>query len=321
MLGNLMWGSGLDGLRGIHRHRKNLIRPLLEVTRDETRELASLLGLPFLDDPANHDDTFRRVRIRRALTAWELALAPGIGGRLAELARLVEIDLGLLDELSGGVELEESHGTVRITAAVLRTLPPALAGRVVRRALRAVGGGYPGTSRDVQTVLEVARGGNRTRIAGGHSVGRTGAYVWIGADTGSRSGRSLLRWNVEGTVRWGSWIWEAREYPGRPDAFPFSAWRQVFDSSVFIGREAAIRTARPHDRIAMRTGRKRADDAMAEAGVSPGDRRGWPVLEVGGSVIWIPGVRRAYGGWVTDDTVGYILVEATREKTWKPVGY
>lgn len=320
VLGNLMWGAGLDGLRGVHRHRKGLVRPLLEVTREEARELASLLGLPFVDDPANRDDSFRRVRIRRALAAWERTLASGISVRLARLARLVETDLGFLDELSSAVKIEESDGSVRVPAAVLRTLPPALAGRVVRRALRTSGGGYPGTRRDVNAVLEVAKGGAPTRIAGGHPVDRIGAQVRISA--GSRPGGSAsLPWDMKGTTRWGTWIWEARVYPGRPDAYPFSSWRQVFDTCAISGREVVIRRATQDDRIAMRRGHKRASEAMAEAGIPPSDRQGWPVLEVDGRVTWMPGVRRAYGGWVTADTMGYILVSVTREETWKPVGF
>ena len=93
------------------------------MTRAETRELAGLLGFPFVDDPANRDASFRRVRIRRALAAWERALAPGIGVRLAEMSRLVEADLRFLDGLGAEVKVEESGGRVRIPAPVLNTLP------------------------------------------------------------------------------------------------------------------------------------------------------------------------------------------------------
>ena len=75
------------------------------------------------------------------------------------------------------------------------------------------------------------------------------------------------------------------------------------------------------DRIAMREGHKRASDALSEARIPVEERDGWPVLEVGGRVVWIPGVRRAYAGWVNDDTMGHVVASAAREETWKPVGY
>ena len=319
VLGNLMWGSGLDGLRGVHRRGNGLVRPLLEVTRSETRELARLLGLPFVDDPANHDEAFRRVRIRRALAEWERSLASGISTRLAELASLAQSELAFLDEVTDGVKVERCSGSVRIPSGVLRTLPPTLAARVVRRALRAVTGGYPGSRRDVEAVLEVASGRRAVLVSGGHPVRRVGAHVRIGA--GSREHPPPLHWSIDEILRWGSWTWTAREGPGRPEAYPFSPWRQVFDIDAISGREVVIRGVSVGDRIAMRTGHKRVSDAMPEARIPASERDGWPVLEVDGRIAWIPGVRRAFAGWVKDDTMGHVVVSVSREETWKPVEY
>ena len=319
VLGNLIWGSGLDGLRGVRRRRNSLVRPLLEVTRSETRELARLLGLPFVDDPANQDDAFRRVRIRRALVEWERSLSPGISARLAGLAGLAEGDLAFIDAMAGGVKIEQGQGTVRIPTGLLRTLPLPLAARVVRRALRAMAGGYPGSRRDVGAVLEVAQGGSPAVVTGGHPVKRVGAHVRIGAGTQEQPGP--LRWDIGETLRWGGWTWEACQGPGRPEAYPFSPWRQVFDLGAVSGRRLVIRGVRAGDRIAMREGHKSAADAMSEARIPAEERDGWPVLEVDGGIAWIPGVRRAYMGWVNDDTIGHILASATREGMWTPVGY
>lgn len=332
VLGNLMRGAGLDGLRGIRRRRGRLVRPMLDTARGETRELAVLLGIPFTDDPANEDPSFRRVRIRRALAAWERTLAPGIGVRLAELAGLADADLRLLDELGAGVEVEEREGWVRLPAPVLTVMPPAAAARAVRRALRAAGGGYPGVRRDVEAVLAAAREGGSVRISGGRPVERAGVYVRIGAagsGGGARSGPDIpapLSWDLGGAVRWGGWTWEAQIFSGRPAAFPFSERRQVFDARIFgggrlPGGKVLIRPASPDDRIAMRRGRKRVFDALAESGIPPRARAGRPVLEAGGQVVWIPGVRRAYTGWAAGNTVCYVEVSAVREEQWKPVGY
>lgn len=319
VLGNLIWGSGLDGLRGVRRRRNSLVRPLLDVTRSETRELARLLGLPFVDDPANRDEAFRRVRIRRALVEWERSLSSGISSRLADLAGLAEGDLAFLDGMAGGVKIEQGEGTVRIPAAVLRTLPPTLAARVVRRALRAMVGGYPGSRRDVEAVLAVARGGSPAVVTGGHPVRRAGAHVRIGAGTREQPGP--LSWDLGETLRWGNWTWKARERPGRPEAYPFSPWRQVFDIGALSGRKVLIRGVSAGDRVAMREGHKHVSDALSEARIPAEEREGWPVLEVDGRIAWIPGVRRAYTGWVNDDTMGHVVASVAREEVWKPVGY
>ena len=319
VLGNLLWGSGLDGLRGIQRSGPGLVRPLLEVTRMQTRELAALLGLPFADDPANQDASYRRVRIRRALAGWERTLAPGIGRRLADLARLVETDVAFLERAGASAKVESVGGSVRMAASEIRTLPPALAARAVRRALRTLGEGYPGGRRDVDVVLRAAFDGKEGRITGGHRVARVGAYVMIGSED-RPAVPPPVPLSMGRAIRWGAWNWEAREHPGRPEAFPLSRWRQVFDARVLPWGEAVVRPVVDDDRIAMARGGKRVADALSEARIPLDERAGWPVLAVGGEVLWVPGVRRAYRGWVDEDTMGYVLVEATREDRWKPVG-
>ena len=319
VLGNLIWGTGLDGLRGIHRQRGHLIRPLLEVSRSETRELATLLTLPFDDDPANQDETFRRVRIRRALADWERTLSPGMALRLADLARLVGPEVSLLNHLSRSARIEQSGSSLRIAIGELKVLPPALAARVIRRALRSLGGDHAGTRRDVELVQKTARTGQEGRLTGDHPVIRSGAHVVIGSKAREPvpSPRPLL---VPGSTCWGEWRWEAREHSGRPEAFPTSRWESVFDVDAF-SRPAIIRSARDDDRIVLPKGHKRVADAWPEARIPPSDRPGWPVLEVAGEVVWIPGVRRAYRGWVGSDTLGYVSVSAISEDQWKPVEF
>ncbi len=319
VLGNVIWGTGLDGLRGIHRRRGALIRPLLAVGRSETRELACLLDLPFHDDPANFDHAFRRVRIRRVLADWERRLTPGITARLADMAGLAAGDIELLEQLAADIRIEQQDGAVRIPAALLRTLPPALAVRVVRRGLRILREGLPGSGSDVEAVLRTAREGVSGWVGGGYQVTRSGAYVQIGRS--SSDVHEEIGWDMTVPIRWGEWTWQAWESPRRPAAFPLSGRLQVFDSSLFEGREPVIRQLRSDDRLAMRRGHKRAAQALAEAGIPPEDRPVWPVLELGERVVWIPGVRRAYTGWVTPDTMNYVLISAKRETRWTPAGY
>ena len=47
VLANLLRGAGVDGLAGIPARRGRIARPLLDMTRSETRELATLAGLPW----------------------------------------------------------------------------------------------------------------------------------------------------------------------------------------------------------------------------------------------------------------------------------
>jgi tRNA(Ile)-lysidine synthase len=75
-------GSGVDGLSAMRGrapfplpgyHGLELVRPLLDMGRDELRSDLIARGAAWLEDPMNEDPRFARVRIRQALPALEAA--------------------------------------------------------------------------------------------------------------------------------------------------------------------------------------------------------------------------------------------------------
>jgi tRNA(Ile)-lysidine synthase len=163
VLANLLRGSGAHGLAAMRAGPRH---PLLGIRRQETVDLCRTLGLEPLDDPANHDPRFVRVRIRREL----IPLCSAIAGRdivpvLARQAGALAGDADLLDALAGLVDPED--------AAALAGAPEAVARRAIRGWLTGEGP-YPPPLDAVDRVLEVARRERRaTETPGGRRVARS----------------------------------------------------------------------------------------------------------------------------------------------------
>lgn len=100
---NLCRGAGLAGLGGMRPwqpwtkpspgpRRRALqglwVRPMMQLTREQTRDLAQRLALPFVDDPGNDDDTQPRVRLRRRVLPELLAINSGALGHVAASASI-----------------------------------------------------------------------------------------------------------------------------------------------------------------------------------------------------------------------------------------
>ncbi|HUR30942.1 MAG TPA: tRNA lysidine(34) synthetase TilS [Saprospiraceae bacterium] len=64
---NLLRGTGIKGLSGIPIRRDLYIRPLIEVSRAEIEEFATLNNTPFRTDRSNETDDYHRNRIRHHL--------------------------------------------------------------------------------------------------------------------------------------------------------------------------------------------------------------------------------------------------------------
>ncbi|WP_406829473.1 tRNA lysidine(34) synthetase TilS [Pedococcus sp. KACC 23699] len=93
-------GSGARSLAGMARARGRYRRPLLAVSREQTRASCTAEGLTWWDDPMNADPAFTRVRARRALADLERDLGPGVTAALARSADQLRDDADHLDRLA-----------------------------------------------------------------------------------------------------------------------------------------------------------------------------------------------------------------------------
>ncbi|MGL5866277.1 MAG: tRNA lysidine(34) synthetase TilS [Dermatophilaceae bacterium] len=133
----LVRGSGARSLAGMPRARGRYRRPLLDISRDQTRASCTAEGLSPWDDPMNADPAYTRVRARRALADLERDLGPGVTGALARTADLLRADADLLDSFAADAVARLGVGPWPV--ADLAGLPTALRTRVWRRLLTAAG--------------------------------------------------------------------------------------------------------------------------------------------------------------------------------------
>jgi tRNA(Ile)-lysidine synthase len=187
----LIRGGGLEALGGIRPARDGVVRPLLDVTRDQTAAFCRALGLRPRRDPANDDPSFLRVAVRtRVLPAMERSVGRDVVATLARTAALVRQDGDLLTELSrraGPAVVSTAGAERRIRVDRLLELPPPLAARVVRTALLDAGV-LPELSH-IEAIMGLATGRSGRRAAlPGRLVARRGReYVSLSAAPGERS--------------------------------------------------------------------------------------------------------------------------------------
>ncbi|SDP69264.1 tRNA(Ile)-lysidine synthase [Pedococcus dokdonensis] len=96
----LVRGAGARSLSGMPRTRDRYRRPLLGLSREQTRAACTAEQLTWWDDPMNDDPGYLRVRARRALVDLERDLGPGVAAALARSADQLREDADHLDALA-----------------------------------------------------------------------------------------------------------------------------------------------------------------------------------------------------------------------------
>ncbi len=320
----LMWllrGCGPEGLTGMPALRPLapdvpgaeetvLIRPLLEVPRDEILAFLDSRGLGYREDRTNRDTGYLRNWIR-------LNLLPEIRGRsdggleqrLARLSAMLRSDNVVLDRWSAESHSRVSRGDTLDRTAFLG-LEPELRARMVRYwlkrnlgTLRRIGFAH------VDAVLKVIAGNSphgRVSLPGSRTVVREYDSVRLiqSADTVAEDYSYPLPLEgeievPEAGVRVTAWCSDSRE---SPDA----DLEAVFDLARLrhAGGDLRMRNCRPGDRLRPlgMTGHKKLKDLFIDLKVPRSRRRTLPLLLAGEEILWVPGCARSDFATVEPDT-------------------
>ncbi len=245
----------------------DLIRPLLDVTREEAAGFVAARGIAAVADPTNERDDLVRVHIRRRLAPLDGAVAAL--GRLADetSAWIAGLDaraaaLGPLDALPAAAVAAAGPD---VALRLLRRAGLHRAGRAHARALLALAASSTGTRAvDLGAGLVAERRYDLIRV--GPAAADPGD---VAVEVAPRGSHRLLGWRV--TFGDG----------GDPLALDRLAPPLV------------LRNLRPGDRVQTAVGRKKLQDLLVDRKVPRPERRRLPILESAGAIAWIATVGAA----------------------------
>lgn len=293
VLYRLTASPGSRALLGLAPRNGRVIRPLLELERKTTRELAAAAGLPFVDDETNDQSTFARNRIRAEVLSVLHELNPAVERNIAETRAELAEEAELLDRVV--LESLDAAGAeaaaIAISAEALRRFEPALR-RLALRALAERASGRPvalGRARaaEITRLASRSEGGTVELGAGLEAICEAGCVRFGTAALDAAPAPMTL--SLPGKARLGRWEVRAELHPGPIE--PAGPDLATLDAAALAGR-IEVRSWRHGDRIrplGMR-GTKTLQDLFTDRGVPRSLRSTVPVVTVDGEVAWVAGV-------------------------------
>jgi len=284
-----MRGAGVHGLRGMlpdaplpvaladeRTSGLRVRRPLLCLSREETRGWCVTRGIEFIDDPTNDNTALLRNRVRHELLPRLERAQPGIAGALVSVAGAARSIAAALDAKAMRAIVDETREMVVMDRAVLRGCGRHVAAAAFRAAL----GRLLGDAREYE-----AR-----------------HYRLMAAAVDAHAGMTLdlprgVRCFIDrATVTLSAGPLRAPEIP--PDMaapLPFAgevgAWRLHVRTGgpLSLPPDAVVRRRRPGDRLRLpHGGTKKLQDELVDRGVPRRLRDAMPVIARHGDVLWTP---------------------------------
>ncbi|KDR94917.1 tRNA(Ile)-lysidine synthase [Peptoclostridium litorale DSM 5388] len=144
VLMRMMRGSGLEGLKGMdYRRADGIIRPLIDVTRDEIEKHIKENEIDFRIDESNLEEVYSRNKVRLSLIPYiEKSFNPNIKKALSRMSRLLGDDCDYInsraEESFERLCKKNSDKSIRIDANELCSLHRAISTRLVRMSVEHV---------------------------------------------------------------------------------------------------------------------------------------------------------------------------------------
>ncbi|HVR05561.1 MAG TPA: tRNA lysidine(34) synthetase TilS [Solirubrobacteraceae bacterium] len=161
ILYRLAASPGRRALLGMAAREGGVVRPLLELEREQTAAYCRERGLPWREDASNDRLVYARARVRHGLLPALQAVHPAARANVLRTAALLREETELLDELVQA----ELRGGASIAMARLAELPVALARLVaIRMAEDAAGALVPQAGERVGELVELWRRGGRAEL-------------------------------------------------------------------------------------------------------------------------------------------------------------
>lgn len=300
----LLRGSGIDGLACIpYRNKQGVIRPLLDISRQELRRYLEERGLQWHEDASNQDRSFLRNRIRLELLPLLADYSPKVTRTLAATAALMQQEQHLLDRCVNetfSCLARLRPGSVFLPYSGCSREPAGMRFRLYRQAVASVAGNLRRFGqehiRQLDRLLLEGSTGARLPLPGGLAAVRTADGLLLSSPAAlAPAPPQELVITGPGSYDLGNGLALLVEEPaGLPQS---SASRA---DSVLVDSGAApfpwlVRPLLPGDRMTLPggSGSRSARRILIDLKIPAHLRPLLPLVLAGGRPLWLAGVRRS----------------------------
>lgn len=321
----LVRGAGPGGLAGVRPRAGRVVRPLLDVSRQELRDYLTARDLSFREDETNRDVRMARNRVRhRLLPFLAEEFSPAIVDVLARDAAIARADAEWLDAVANDAAasiVTYQEGCVRVDAEGLHAQPIALARRIAKVALERASGRGVGFAH-VERLLGLAATSStpvpeadfpRCRVE------RQGTHLVLLRPPARRRSAPARGFeyhlNVPGEIA----IVEAGLAVSAERAPPPARLRArghtVAVADAAVTSPLTVRNWRPGDafRPLGLGGRKKLQDFFVDRKIAQAERGSIPIVaDARRRIVWVVGQAVSEDFRVTDSTAGVLVLKAKK---------
>jgi tRNA(Ile)-lysidine synthase len=315
----LLRGAGLKGLCGIPPKRGTIVRPLIRAWRREIEDYVGALKLVPRRDHTNYESRYMRNSVRLKLVPQLKIYNLNIKEIILQTILLLTEDSLYIEnkaaEALAEVQIEQNAGEIKLSLPRLSKVEPAIQGHLLRLAIERVKGDlFQLSFGHIRGLLDKFDATERweMHLPGGIFAAGARDVLTISREKSAALTAQEFRYSlsVPGEVKLPE---IGRTFScGYADKLDKNADRCVaFVDYAALGKELIVRSKLPGDRFAPLgvKGTKKLQDFFVDEKIPAEEREAVPVVESGGKIVWVAGLRLDERAKVTEKTKRIVRLE------------
>jgi tRNA(Ile)-lysidine synthase len=297
----ILRGAGVSGLAAIPPKRDDVIRPLLEVTREEVLDYLRSNDLPFMSDSSNAKPLYTRNRIRMDVLPVLKRFNPRIIKALASAASLLRDEDEAMETHSAALAseiLSREKDAVVLRKTEFNALQPALRRRLFRKTAALAGADPSGLSSvqidEALAFMTEARTGRTMLLPRGLTIEREyGAFVINRAAPAEAFCHGVTVPGLTAVPELGLEVEFTLPAGAKNNGKTNYLWQAAFDYDKLMPH-LTFRNRRPGDWFCpsgMEGRHKKLQDFLVDEKIPRRRRDRVPLLLAGENILWVVGLR------------------------------
>lgn len=287
LLFNLARGTGMKGLCGISAVRDNIIRPLIECTREEIEAYCEDNGLLYVTDSTNLSDEYTRNKLRHGVIPVLKSINPSFERNILRLTQNIRLENDFIETVVFDL-LESAAVTEGYSRSVLLSAHPAIYKRAVAKIISSYSK-KDFEDKHVTLCLSVLRNGRgAVEISKGTYFCADGDKIYI--DVPKKEDEKLWSFSLFDDMTDTPFEKFSFEIVNTDNAF-FSKGLSCIDISDINENELVLRSRKSGDKLtsSKRRNTKTLKKLFTESKISKEKRSSIAVLSYKEDVLWVEG--------------------------------
>lgn len=315
---NFLRGYGLESISGIPAKRDKFIRPILVLSKEDTREYCQRKSIKYIDDFTNLLPITLRNKIRYQLIPFLKDNIKQFPESIISQSKVFYFENLFLKKLTMEYldKIERSNNTIEIDEELWKNIPEAIKLRLIKEIISKLGE-KPSLSSIFYILDKLNSTNNRTHLA---EIGKVKIYRYNKKICFYKKDNIEYEYvlSIPGEIRLPTGeIIEAKIIENSNISINFQdLWQAYFDYDKIKTKALVIRTWKEGDKIrpfGLKGKSKKLHDIFIDKKIPKWKRKLIPVILLGSEVLWIPGIVRSDIATISESTKNILLLKVKKE--------